>query len=296
MSMVQSSPTEIVGLGDDVMDLRGQPTALEAITRAEIDTQISTAKRYPRSADRFIKKAMSMVSVDPELAAKCTYALKRRGSDGEKTITGPSVRLAEIVACCWGNLKIAGRVVDDDGKVLTGQGVGIDLEENVSYALEAKRSVVGKNGRRYSDDMVVTTGNALIAIITRNVTFKVVPRAFVAIVHERAQAVARGDEKTLFDRLNVALDWFSKKGVKEPEIYRALEVAGKADVTLDHLMTLNGFRTSISEGLSTIAEIFAPPEPEKPKAAAGGTRTEQATDKLKTMFPAGDATDTPKMV
>jgi hypothetical protein len=285
MSMVQSSPTEIVGLDGEVMDLRGQPTALEAITRAEIDTQIATAKRFPRSADRFIKKAINMVSVDPDLAAKCTYAVPRRDKDGkEKILNGPSVRLAEIVACCWGNLKIAGRIVDDDGKTLTGQGVGIDLEENVSYALEAKRSVVTRAGRRFSDDMVVVTGNALIAIITRNVTFKVVPRAFVSIIHERAMAVARGDERTLFDRLNAAIEWFAKKGVKEADIYRALDVPGKADVTLDHLVTLNGFRTSVSEGIATVAEIFAPPEPEKPTAPVGGTRTQQVAGQLGTMF------------
>jgi hypothetical protein len=296
MTIMQASPTELVGLDGETLDLRGMPSALESITRAESDIQIATAKKFPRSHDAFMKEALNMVSLSAELAAKCTYSLKRRGPDGEKVITGPSVRLAEIVACCWGNLKIAGRIVDDDGKVLTAQGIGHDLEKNVTYALEAKRSIVSKNGRRFSDDMVVMNGNALVALITRNVTFKCVPRAYVSIIHEQAEAVARGDEKTLFERLNAALAWFSKKGVKEAEIYRALEVGGKADVTLDHLLVLNGFRTSVTEGHATIADIFAPPEPEKPKPAAGGTRTEQATDKLKTMFPAGDANDTPKMV
>lgn len=302
--MQQNHQGEIMGLENETLDLRGVPSALEAITRAEIDVQISTAKRYPRSSDRFLKEAINMVSLNQQLAEKCTYALPRRAYNKltkeweTKLIEGPSVRLAEIVAVCWGNIKIAGRIVDDDGKTLTGQGIGHDLERNVCYALEGKRSIVSSNGQRYTDDMVVMNGNALVATITRNVTFKCVPRAFVAIIHERAQEIARGDEKTLFERLNAAIGWLAKKGVKEPEIYRVLEVNGKADVTLDDLMTLKGFCTSITEGLATPQEIFAAPvEPKVEKATveAGSTKTQNVSAKLGEMFPGESPVVEPKV-
>ena len=49
-------------------------SALESITRAEIDIQIATAKRFPRSMTRFLNEARGMVALDAELAAGCTYS------------------------------------------------------------------------------------------------------------------------------------------------------------------------------------------------------------------------------
>src|SRR5262249_8344200 len=92
------------------------PSALETLTRSELDVQITTARRYPRSLARFKAAALMMIRMDQATAAACFYALPRRerredGSFQKKTITGPSVRLAEIVASCWGNLRAGARVI-----------------------------------------------------------------------------------------------------------------------------------------------------------------------------------------
>lgn len=274
MAPMGPNEVEVIGSPGELVNLSGQPAALEALTRAEIDTQIATAKRFPRSPARFLAEARSMVAIDPDLAAKCTYVLPRKakGEDGkEKKISGPSVRLAEIVAVCWGNLRVAGRIVEDDGRSVTAQGVAIDLERNVGYSLEVRRGVTYKNGGRFSDDMVNVTCNAAIAIVSRNVTFKAVPRAFVSLIHEEAQAVARGDVKSLPDRTARALAWFAGQGVPEAEVFRVLEVNGQADMTLDDLATLNGYRTAISEGHATVEEIFRPEAPLEAKAARKGS-------------------------
>lgn len=257
--------TEILGTdSSEMLDYRGNASALEAITRAEIDIQISTAKRFPRSPEKFLREAVSMVSVSPELAAQCSYCLPARKGEGGKggPISGPSVRLAEIIASCWGNLRVVGRIVEDDGQSVTAQGVCLDLERNVGYSVEARRGVSRRDGSRYSNDMVNVTCNAAIAIATRNATFKAVPRAYVNVVEEEAKAIARGDVKTLPERADRALGWFAGKGVKEEEIFKALGLVGRADMTLDHLMTLQGYKTAVSEGHATVEEIFRPaPEP-----------------------------------
>lgn len=256
---VREMSTEIVGPDGEVFDFRGAPSALEAVTRAEIDIQISTAKRFPRSVDRFLKEAITMVSISPELAEKCTYALPGRRSEGNGQggpISGPSVRLAEIAACCWGNLRIVGRITDDDGKSVTAQGVCVDLERNVGYSVEVRRGVTKRNGDRFSADMVNVACNAAIAIATRNATFKAIPRAFVNVVHERAQEIARGDVATLSQRVDKALGYFESQGVTEQEVFKAIGVVGYADINLDHLATLTGFRSSIVEGVATIDELF----------------------------------------
>ena len=50
-----------------------------------------------------------MATIDAEVAGSCFYKLSRGG----KTIEGPSVRLAEIVASAWGNLKFGARIIDE---------------------------------------------------------------------------------------------------------------------------------------------------------------------------------------
>jgi hypothetical protein len=257
-------------------DYHDTPQAFDLVTRAEIDVQIATAKRYPRSAERFVREACAMVSISPEIAEQCRYRLPaRRGGDG-KAIEGPSVRLAEIVAACWGNLRVVGRVVGDDGRAITAQGVAHDLERNIAYSIEVQCSVTTKHGQRYGDDMVRMTCLAAVARATRNATFKVIPRAFVTMVEQHAARISRGDEKTIPERLDRALKWFATKGVKEAQIFKLLKVVGRKDITLDHLAELQEYRTAITDGDLTVKTLFE----DSVAVDMAGTRTERLAASL----------------
>ena len=89
--------------------------SVELSARAEIDIQIATAKQYPRDVMRCLSNVEAMVKMDDELALSCTYKLPRGG----KSITGPSVRLAEILASNWGNLRCKTEIVGTDDKTVT---------------------------------------------------------------------------------------------------------------------------------------------------------------------------------
>ena len=282
MAMVTRGSNELAEIeGGELIDLRDQPTALEAITRAEVDIQIATAKRYPRSIQRFMQEAKAMVSLDPDLAAQCTYVLPaRKGSRDNQPVTGPSVRLAEIAAATYGNLRVVGRITDDDGKTITAQAVAIDLERNVGYSVEVRRGVTTREGRRYGDDMVKVTCNAAIAIATRNATFKVIPRAFVNLIEDEAQRVARGDVRTLPERTERAVHYFVGKGISEERIYAALGITGPGDMTLDLLAQLNGFKVSLNEGHTTLDELFPMAAPAA-VVAPGATKAETLASRLK---------------
>jgi hypothetical protein len=269
-----TQPTDLVEIsGGELVDLRNAPTALEAITRAEVDIQISTAKRFPRSVNKFLQESKAMVAIDPDLAAQCTYVLPaRKGGRDNQPITGPSVRLAEITAACWGNLRIVGRITDDDGKMVTAQAVAMDLERNVGYSVEVKRGITTRDGRRFGDDMVKVTCQAAISIATRNATFKVIPKAFVNLIEDEAARVAKGDVKTLPERTARAVGYFVGRGVSEERIFDALAIQGPADMTLDLLAKLNGFKVAINEGHATLDEVFpvtqAEPAGPPPKSLA----------------------------
>lgn len=232
-------------------------SALALITKAEIDVQISTAKAFPRSLKLFLDKAMSMATITEEVAASCSYALPRGG----KALEGPSVRLAEIVCSSYGNIRAGARVIANDGKTITAQGICHDLETNNCVTVEVKRKITDKNGRTYNEDMQVVTGNAACAIAYRNAVFKVVPSALVQEVYEQAKEVARGKAETLVARRTKAIDYFKSLGVTEKQICAVLEVKRIDDIDLDKLQTLRGMVSLIKNGESTIKDIFDP-EPE----------------------------------
>lgn len=158
-------------------------SALEVMTKVEIDQAVATAKAYPRSATTFKRRAIALATLDKETAASCFYTLRKGGSKVE----GESVRLAEIVAATWGNIRVAGRILREEATYVVAQGICSDVENNYSSSVEVSRTIVGRNGNRYSVDMINTTKQAAIAIARRNAIFNVVPKALIKPIYSAAR-------------------------------------------------------------------------------------------------------------
>jgi len=114
------------------------------LQRAEIDQQIATARSYPRSIERAVSNIAQLATLDEETAQECTYALPR----GDKTIEGPSARLAEIIVSQWGNCRAAARVVHVDKieKYIEAEGIFHDLETNALTTKRVRRRISDKYG------------------------------------------------------------------------------------------------------------------------------------------------------
>jgi hypothetical protein len=231
-------------------------SALGQIERAQIDMQIATARRYPRQLSLVKQRMLSFATLDEETAAGCFYTLPgRKGGDG-KPLQGPSVRLAEIALSCYQHLRAGSRIIEDDGKFITAQGVVHDLENNVVISIEVKRRVTNKQGQRYSDDMIATTGNAACSIALRNATFRVIPMALVKPVYESAKKLAIGDSKSLVQRRSASVEHFAKLGISKEKVCECLGVRSVDDIQLDHLEILIGYATAIKDGDVTVDDIF----------------------------------------
>lgn len=242
-----------------------EASALQKIVASEIDVQISTAKRFPRSMKKFEAKAMELATKDPETAASCFYVLKRKDRDGgEKFIEGPSVRLAEIIGSSWGNLRYGARIVDVGERFVVAQGVCHDLETNVCMSHETQRRITTKSGARYGDDMIQMTCNAACAIALREAILKVVPRSLIKGVYDAAKQTAVGKAMSMDQRRAAIIEYFSKMGVGQDRVLAAAGVAGIGDLDLDAVTMLRGLATAIKDGETTIDEAF-------PKAATAGT-------------------------
>jgi hypothetical protein len=232
-----------------------QDTGIHA--RAELDVQITTAKAYPRKVNDFINKAIELATLDQDTAASCIYCLVRNGKDGKSEIKGGSIRLAEIAATCWGNIHAATRIIGNDGKFITAQGVAWDLENNVKIGTEVKRRITSKDGRTYSDDMQMTTGNAAAAIALRNAIFKVVPKALVDRVYEAAVKFAVGDHKTIDSKRKIIFERFNKMGIENKKILGFYGKTSLEEFDANDIAELIGIGTSIKEGILSIDKAFS---------------------------------------
>lgn len=239
------------------------------LNKSEIDMQISTAHKFPRSITKFRKEVFEMVTISEAVADECFYALPRKEPNGQtKMIEGPSARFGEIVASAWGNCRAGARVVDDSGDFVTAQGVFHDLERNVAITYEVKRRIVGSNGRRYSVDMIGVTGNAAASIALRNAILKGVPKAFWSAMYEDARRTAIGDVKTLPTRRATVMEALRKLGATEAQVFAKLNIGGADDIGLDEIAALKGMITAIKDGDTTVEQAFAVESNEGPTTPA----------------------------
>lgn len=292
-SLAERGPTQV----EEIVTEIESPTVLATLSRAEIDTQIATANRYPRSIRVFKLKAMELVTLDEETAGSMFYALPRDG----KTIEGPSARMAEVIGSCWKNLRYQARVIDIGEDFVTAQGMCFDLENNVAASMEVMRRIKNKHGKRYNDDMIGVTANAACSIALRNAIFKIVPRALWTDIYEAARETSIGKAETMQARRDKVASYFAKMGVDEKKLCGAVNRAGLEDLTIDDIITLRGFATAIKSGETSIEAIFNPqPEQAAPKSNAEKVAAAVEATKAKTVKPTaetpGSATPTPEEI
>lgn len=235
-----------------------QVVQVDAVERANVDSQVATAKRYPRNIKRSIDNSIVMATMDSETAQSCGYALPRGG----KPITGPSVHLAKIVVSNWGNMRTEAKVVQITDKQIISRGTCWDLEANVASAFEVRRSIVDSKGKRYSDDMITVTGNAANSIAYRNAVFSVVPKAVVDKVYKAAQRFITGDlsdEEKLIKRRTDAINHFNEEwGITEAEVIRLCGKQNVNQIRANEIALLLGMAQSLKDGDTTVEDLMEP--------------------------------------
>lgn len=235
-----------------------QTEQLQSMDRAEIDMQIATAKRFPRDIQQCLDNIRALSMIDEDTMESCFYHLERKDKDGQiKEIEGMSVRMAEIFVSCWGNLRVATRIIGNDGRKITAQGICFDVQNNVAVSCETSRRITNKNGKTYSDDMQIVTGNAASAIAFRNAVFKVIPAAVTkAVTNEIRQRLLEMTSTKISQKRRNAVEWFTKRGVTESELKKYLGTDNLETISAEEIVNLRGVATAIREGSSSIDEVF----------------------------------------
>lgn len=231
-----------------------------SLARAEVDQQILTAHAFPRKLRVVVDDMASMATLNPDIAEECIYSLPRGG----KQIRGPSIRFAEIVANAWGNCRDAARVtyVDRVERYVEAEGVFHDLQTNRATTSRVKRIIeMKKKTKAIDNDMVQLAGAAAMSIARRNAILGGVPKPVWGQALAEVEAVIRGDIKTLGERRDKAIEWFTKTGIPLDKVLKALAAPSIEEVSLDDLVTMTGWRTALKQGDATIEDLFPDEKP-----------------------------------
>jgi hypothetical protein len=265
-----------------------EAAVLEAQERAAIDVQIATARKYPRKAMSVIKQnMMSFATLDEETAASCFYKIPRAGG----MIEGASVRLAEITAACYGNLRVATRVTETvtDGPTphVVVQSAVHDLENNLAVQIEKRRRITHKrNATKPDQDDINLATNACASIAFRDAVFRIVPNVLITPVLEAAKKVAVGNATSLAERRTKVMQRLAQMGASQDRVLQSIGLKKVEDIGLEQLEKLIGLGTALKDG-GTVEEVFkieasattpqpapqnAPPsQPAAPEGAGTGT-------------------------
>lgn len=265
---------------DEVLSVTAQ--AMDAREGAFVEKQLQTAQRKPRSIKAFLDRATELACIDQETAAACSYSVPRGG----KKLQGASIRLAEICVMAWGHLHCEARISEVSREYLIASATAWDMANNVRIGQDVRRNILTKTGQRFNEDMINVTANAAMSIAMRNAIFRVIPKALVETVRQKALATARGDEKTLKTRRDDLVKHFAKLGIDDKRILALLDKKGIEDIDLDDIVTLRGVATAIKDGEMSASDAF----PDNKKAEASKT----LLDKVKGEKPAEAAAEVAK--
>ena len=244
--------------------------ALSEITKGEIDQQVATAKRYPRDLKQVMKNIFTAGTYDEKTMESLIYSVPQ----GQGSISGPSVRLAEIIACEYGNLLIQSRIINETEKEVVAQGCAWDMEKNVKVSVEVSRSVLDKYGKKFKEHIIKSVKNAAVSIAYRNALFRIFPRAHTDAVLDKIQQHSTWPIEELPERRAKALAYIQGKEIPLKNILNYLGVEKEDQIGVKQVNQLRYAVNSEREGEYTLSQIFTDPRTkEEPK-----TETEKKTD------------------
>lgn len=248
MDHIESTDIQVLG-----------PTALEVETKAAISVSIATAHEYPRDIVKFKNNAIAMATMSKEIAQSCQYEIPRGG----KKIAGKSIRLAEIVAANYGNLRVETRIVSVDDNVIIVEGMAHDLESNYAEKSPVTIPIRDKNGKRYTEQVINSNVMAALAKAKRNAVFSVVPGGLTELVYQETISLLLGNAKTIGDRRVAAIKYLGEYDATEKQILAYLGRRTVEHIDGNDIQNLLGVVKAVKDGSVTMSEALAPPEEEK---------------------------------
>lgn len=243
------------------MDAINQGTVAVESQRAIAEAQgkLVIAKRFPRDEVAAYARVMQACQ-RPGLAAKAFYQYNRGGS----SVSGPTIRFAEELARCWGNIDYGIKELSQDKGKSEMQAYAWDLETNAistqnftnPHIREAGKQQIPLTSQRDIYEVNANMG----ARRLRARILAILPNDLVEDAIEMCKRTLAGaSDEPLIDRVRKMVVQFTKFGVTKEQIETRL---GRSVETMstDDLVEYIGIFNSLKEGNSRASEWFESPK------------------------------------
>lgn len=232
---------------------------------AEAQGKLLIAKKFPRNETEAFAKAIQSCQ-RPGLASKAFYSYPR----GKETVTGVTIRFAEELARCYGNLDYGIKELSNSNGQSEMQAYCWDLETNTMSLQNftnkhIRESKYGNTELKSQRDIYELNAN-MGARRLRSRILAILPPDLVEECIQECRRTLAGDNSTpIIDRINKMVVAFQKIGVSKEQLEKRLKHTVES-VTEEELVELTGIFNGIKTKETKVSDWF-----EQPKTASALT-------------------------
>lgn len=226
---------------------------------AEVQSRVAMAKMFPRDVPAAIRRINNACS-RPGLAENAMYVYGRGGQE----ITGPSIRLAEVLAQCYGNLEFGIRELEQRNGESTCEAHCWDMETNVR---QSKIFQVPHVRHTKRGDCPLTDPRDIYELVANNGARRLRACILGIIPGDIVDEAVETCDKTLRERGDISpehieklLKAFADKGVTRRQVEAWLQRSVES-ITPMQVIRLRKIYMSIKDGMSVPADWFGEAEP-----------------------------------
>lgn len=221
---------------------------------AEVQGAIAIAKRFPRDVVA-ATDAILQACTRPTLAESALYSYSRGGAD----VTGPSIRLAETLAQCWGNLQFGIRELEQRAGESTVEAYAWDCETNVRqskifqvrHERHTKKGVTRLSDPRDIYELVANQG----ARRLRACILGVIPGDVTEAAVQQCEATVKTKVNVTPELIKSLLEKFAGFGVTREMVEARIQRHMDA-ITPALVVQLGKIFNSLKDGMSAPADWF----------------------------------------
>ena len=248
--------------------------ALSAKAQAQVQARYVMALQSPRNPDRARDRLLAEAS-RPAFAERAVYRVPRGG----KTISGPSIRMAEAILQAWGNVHTQSAIIYEDSEKMIVAVTTTDLETNITHedevvvrkVVERKhvkdgQTVLGERENSYgdrvflvaaTDDELFMKSNAAKSKSIRTAGLRLVPRYFIDELIAKCEETMQAETaKSLPSVRAKMVGWFGELGVSKIELGKFLGYSPD-QATVEDMARLRGIGTALKDGEMKWGEALA---------------------------------------
>ena len=239
---------------------------------AEVQAMVLMAKKFPRDPIKATERILNECQ-RVGLAEVALYSYSRGGTD----ITGPSIRMSEVLARHWGNLEAGVKELSQSDGKSEMMSYCTDYESNyrqvkvftVSHTRHTKKG--GSYLLTDSRDIYEATANQA-ARRLRAVILAVIPGDVIEAAVQQCESTLKAKADTSPEALKKMVEAFGQFGVTKQQIEKRIQRKLES-ITAAQVISLRKIYNSLKDAMSTasdwfqVEEVATPEGEDKPKGA-----------------------------